>query len=77
VSKQWDPFQPFTLNRSAILIAFCAGNIALDVITVILPLSVVRNLHVSASKKLLLYVIFTLGACKTCPETVMSVFSLT
>ncbi|KAH7394353.1 hypothetical protein BKA66DRAFT_606553 [Pyrenochaeta sp. MPI-SDFR-AT-0127] len=62
ISKQWDPMEPFTLNISAILIAFCAGNTALDVITLILPLSVVRNLHVSASKKLLLSVIFTLGS---------------
>jgi hypothetical protein len=59
--------EPFTLDISAILIAFCAGNSVLDIATLVLPLSVVRNLHVSTSKKLLLSVIFTLGSLSVKP----------
>ncbi|KAF1950532.1 hypothetical protein CC80DRAFT_496779 [Byssothecium circinans] len=62
VSKQWDPMVSFTLDISAILIAFCAGNTALDILTLALPIAAVRSLHLSTSKKLLLIVIFSLGS---------------
>ena len=53
---------PFTLDISAILIAFCAGNTTLDVITLMLPITAVSNLRLSTNKKLLLSVIFSLGS---------------
>jgi hypothetical protein len=61
ISRQWDFVIPFTLNISAISIAFCVGNTALDFLTLALPIAAVRNLHMSTSKKLLLIVIFSLG----------------
>jgi hypothetical protein len=62
ISNQWNPMLPFSLDISAILIAFCAGNTALDVMTLVLPITAISSLRLSTSKKLVLSVIFSLGS---------------
>ncbi|KAF2118800.1 hypothetical protein BDV96DRAFT_642973 [Lophiotrema nucula] len=64
ISKQWDPSVRYTatLQPSATLVYFCVGNMTLDVVTLMLPITVVRSLHMSANKKLLLSVTFSLGS---------------
>ncbi|KAI1383945.1 uncharacterized protein F4822DRAFT_418099 [Hypoxylon trugodes] len=62
VSEQWNPLAPYTVNVSALLISFCAGNAVLDVLTLVLPLLTIRNLQMNAGRKLVLSVIFSLGS---------------
>ncbi|KAI1192457.1 hypothetical protein F5X97DRAFT_329618 [Nemania serpens] len=45
VPEQWNPLTPYNVNVSALLISFCAGNAALDVLALALPLLTIRNYH--------------------------------
>ncbi|KAJ3557861.1 hypothetical protein NPX13_g9841 [Xylaria arbuscula] len=62
VPEQWNPLTPYTANVSALLISFCAGNAALDVLALALPLLTIRNLQMNTNRKLVLSVILSLGS---------------
>ncbi|KAI0872490.1 hypothetical protein GGS24DRAFT_518487 [Hypoxylon argillaceum] len=62
VPEQWNPLTPYTANVSTLLISFCAGNAALDVAALALPILTIRNLQMNTNRKLLLSVILSLGS---------------
>ena len=62
ISKNWDPFAPFTYNISDVVVAYCAGNAGLDLMTLVAPLTMVRTLQMNKQKKVFLSIIFCLGS---------------
>ncbi|TAQ83786.1 hypothetical protein B7494_g7887 [Chlorociboria aeruginascens] len=76
VHDQWNPTVPYTLNVSALLIAFTAGNAILDILTLSLPILTIRNLQMNAGRKLILSVIFSLGSITIVVTILRMVFSI-
>ncbi|KAJ5898436.1 hypothetical protein N7504_008724 [Penicillium tannophilum] len=62
VYLQWDPFAPYNMNASAVLICYVVGNSLFDILTLSLPIAAVQTLQINQSKKLFMTVIFSLGS---------------
>ncbi|KAJ5777170.1 lactate/malate dehydrogenase alpha/beta C-terminal domain family protein [Penicillium odoratum] len=62
VYAQWDPYAPYNMNASAVLICYVVGNSAFDILTLALPIAAVQTLRMDQSKKLFMTVIFSLGS---------------
>ncbi|KAF2705433.1 hypothetical protein K504DRAFT_460186 [Pleomassaria siparia CBS 279.74] len=61
ISNWWTLGKNYTINYGAFITSFAAIDLLLDVIILSMPLPVIRNLHVTTRKKILIMGIFWMG----------------